>query len=153
MLKKYHPLLISINFAHPKEITPECKEACRRLVELAGIPLGSQTVLLKGVNDKLCIIKELVHELLKIRIKPYYLYQADLAAGTSHFRTKVEVGIGIMEGLIGWTTGYAIPRYVIDAPGGGGKVPINPEYIIQRDSKKVIIRNYLDNIYTYTEVQ
>jgi lysine 2,3-aminomutase len=125
MLKKYHPLMMSIHFTHPKEITDAVKKACGDLAD-AGIPLGSQTVLLKGINDKPSIMKKLVHELLKIRVRPYYIYQCDLAMGTEHFRTSVTTGIQILEKLRGHTTGYAVPTYVVDAPGGGGKIPLAP---------------------------
>ncbi|MDI6641417.1 MAG: lysine 2,3-aminomutase [Elusimicrobiota bacterium] len=150
MLKKYHPLYISIHFNHPKEITEESKEACEKLVD-AGIPLGSQTVLLKGINDKPEIMKQLMHKLLKIRVRPYYIYQCDLARGTSHFRTSVSVGIRIIESLRGYTTGYAVPTYVIDAPGGGGKVPISPEYVISRSRKGTIFKNYEGKVFVYPE--
>jgi lysine 2,3-aminomutase len=151
MLKKYHPLFLSINFVHPNEITPEVKEACNKLSR-AGIPLGSQTVFLRGVNDDLDTMKRLMHGLLKIRVKPYYLYQCDLAKGIDHFRTKVDDGINIMEKLRGWTSGYAVPNFVIDAPGGGGKVPIAPEYLLKL-GKTVRIRNYKGKEYEYPEVE
>jgi len=150
-LRAYHPLFMSINFIHSKEITEECKEACEKLAE-AGIPLGSQTVLLKGVNDNVDTMKELLHKLLMIRVKPYYIYQCDLAQGVDHFKTPIESGLEIMEKLRGWTTGYGVPTYVIDAPGGGGKVPISPNYILAKTSKKVKIRNYKGKEYEYPEV-
>ena len=150
MLKKYHPVYISIHFNHPKEITEEAKQACEKLVD-TGIPLGSQTVLLKGINEKPEIMKQLMHKLLKIRVRPYYIYQCDLAQGTSHFRTSVSVGIRIMELLRGYTTGYAVPTYVIDAPGGGGKVPINPAYVIARSRKGTIFKNYEGKVFVYPE--
>ena len=150
MLKKYHPLMISIHFTHPKEITDAVRRACNELAD-GGIPLGSQTVLLKGVNDKPYIMKKLVHELLKIRVRPYYIYQCDLAMGTGHFRTSVATGIQIIEKLRGHTTGYAIPTYVIDAPGGGGKIPVEPEYVISKEKGKLVLRNYEGRVFEYPE--
>lgn len=150
MLKKYHPLMISIHFTHPKEITDAVRKACNELAD-GGIPLGSQTVLLKGVNDKPYIMKKLVHELLKIRVRPYYIYQCDLATGTGHFRTSVATGIQIIEKLRGHTTGYAIPTYVIDAPGGGGKIPLQPDYVISKEKGKIVLRNYEGQIFEYPE--
>jgi lysine 2,3-aminomutase len=150
MLKKYHPLMISIHFTHPKEITDAVRRACNELAD-AGIPLGSQTVLLKGINDKPYIMKKLVHELLKIRVRPYYIYQCDLAMGTEHFRTSVATGIQIIEKLRGHTTGYAIPTYVIDAPGGGGKIPLEPDYVISKGKGKLVLRNYQGQIFEYPE--
>jgi len=150
MLKKYHPLMISIHFTHPKEITDAVRKACNELAD-AGIPLGSQTVLLKGVNDKPYIMKKLVHELLKIRVRPYYIYQCDLATGTGHFRTSVATGIQIIEKLRGHTTGYAIPTYVIDAPGGGGKIPVEPDYVISKERGKIVLRNYEGQVFEYPE--
>jgi len=149
-LKKYHPLYISIHFNHSKEISKETKIACEMLAD-AGIPLGSQTVLLKGINDNTKVMMNLMHELLKIRVKPYYIYQCDLAPGTAHFRTTVATGIKIIESLRGYTTGYAVPEYVIDAPGGGGKVPISPEYIISKSKGNIIIKNWKNEIYVYPE--
>jgi lysine 2,3-aminomutase len=150
MLKKYHPLMISIHFTHPKEITDAVRRACNELAD-GGIPLGSQTVLLKGINDKPNVMKKLVHELLKIRVRPYYIYQCDLATGTEHFRTSVATGIQIIEKLRGHTTGYAIPTYVIDAPGGGGKIPIEPEYVISKGKGKLVLRNYEGQVFEYPE--
>jgi lysine 2,3-aminomutase len=150
MLKKFHPLMISIHFTHPKEISDAVKRACSELAD-GGIPLGSQTVLLKGINDKPYIIKKLVQELLKIRVRPYYIYQCDLATGTEHFRTSVATGIQIIEKLRGHTTGYAIPTYVVDAPGGGGKIPIEPVYMISRGKGKVVLRNYEGKTFEYPE--
>jgi lysine 2,3-aminomutase len=125
MLKKYHPLYINTHFNHPAEITPEAALACSRLAD-AGIPLGCQTVLLRGVNDSPEIIRELLYGLIKIRVKPYYLFQADLTKGTSHFRTTVDTGLAIMRQLIGHVTGIAVPTYALDAPGGGGKIHLTP---------------------------
>jgi lysine 2,3-aminomutase len=150
MLKKYHPLMISIHFTHPREITEAVKKSCGDLAD-GGIPLGSQTVLLKGINDKPYIMKKLVQELLKIRVRPYYIYQCDLATGTEHFRTSVATGIQIMEKLRGHTTGYAVPTYVIDAPGGGGKIPIEPVYVTSRGKGKVVLRNYEGKVFEYPE--
>jgi lysine 2,3-aminomutase len=150
MLKKFHPLMISIHFTHPKEITDAVKRACNELAD-GGIPLGSQTVLLKGINDKPYVMKKLVQELLKIRVRPYYIYQCDLATGTEHFRTSVATGIQIIEKLRGHTTGYAVPTYVVDAPGGGGKIPLEPVYLVSRGKGKVVLRNYEGKIFEYPE--
>ncbi|MGE5197412.1 MAG: KamA family radical SAM protein [Deltaproteobacteria bacterium] len=150
MLKKYSPLWISIHFNHPKEITKRCKIACDMLSE-GGIPLGSQTVLLKGINDRPYIMKKLMHELLQIRVRPYYIYQCDPVRGTQHFRTPVAVGINIVEKLRGHTSGYAVPTYVIDGPGGGGKIPVGPNYILSQAKGKYVLRNYKGKIYTYLE--
>ncbi|MDD5517739.1 MAG: KamA family radical SAM protein [Candidatus Omnitrophota bacterium] len=150
MLKKYSPVWVSIHFNHPKEITKRCKIACDMLAE-AGIPLGSQSVLLKGINDRPYIMKKLVHELLQIRVRPYYIYQCDPVRGTQHFRTPVATGINIMEKLRGHTSGYAVPTYVIDGPGGGGKIPVGPNYILSQAKGKYVLRNYKGKIYTYLE--
>lgn len=151
MLKKYHPLWMSIHFTHPDELTPECKKACEMLAD-AGIPLGSQTVLLKGINDNVETMKSLFHGLLKIRVKPYYLYQCDLVPGTSHFRTPVQKGLDIIHGLRGYTSGYAVPHYVIDTPNGGGKIPLLPEYMVGKSGKNLLLKNYKGDIYTYPDV-
>lgn len=151
MLKKYHPLWISIHFTHPDELTDETRKACAMLAD-AGIPLGSQTVLLRGINDNVETMKKLFHELLKARVKPYYLYQCDLVPGSSHFRTSVQTGIDIIHGLRGFTTGYAIPHYVIDLPRGGGKVPLLPEYVVGRKNDNILIKNYQGDIYTYPDI-
>jgi len=148
ILKKYHPLYMSIHFTHSDEITLEVSEACKRLAD-AGIVLGSQTVLLKGVNDSVEIMKKLMHNLLKIRVRPYYIYQCDPIIGSAHFRTPISKGIEIIQGLRGYTSGYAIPHYVIDAPGGGGKIPILPEYYQGRDGDNIILKNFEGNIYKY----
>ncbi len=150
MLKKYHPLMISIHFTHPKEITDQVRRACSELAD-GGMPLGSQTVLLKGINDKPYIMKKLVQELLKIRVRPYYIYQCDLVMGTEHFRTSVATGIQIMEKLRGHTTGYAVPTYVVDAPGGGGKIPLQPDYVVSKERGKIVLRNYEGKIFEYPE--
>lgn len=150
ILKKYHPIWLNTHFNHPDEITDETKEACAKLAD-AGIPLGNQTVLLKGVNDCPYLIRKLMHELVKMRIRPYYLYQCDLSSGIEHFRTTVSKGIEIIELLRGHTSGFAVPTYVIDAPGGGGKIPVGPQYLISQSEDKVILRNYEGVICAYTE--
>lgn len=132
ILQKCHPFWMSVHFMHPNEVTPEVAQSCGRLVN-AGVPLGSQTVLLKGTNDNPETMKELMHNLLKIRVRPYYIYQCDPIPGSSHFRTPVETGLKIIEALRGHTTGYAVPQYVIDGPGGGGKIPLAPEYVVGRE--------------------
>jgi lysine 2,3-aminomutase len=149
-LRRYHPLWMSIHFSHPDELTPEVAQACGKLAD-AGIPLGSQTVLLKGVNDNVETMKRLFQGLLKIRVKPYYLYQCDPVAGTSHFRTTVEKGLEIISGLRGYTTGYAVPTFVIDAPGGGGKVPLLPDNVAGRDGDYILLKNYKGDIYRYPD--
>ncbi|MFH1440559.1 MAG: KamA family radical SAM protein [Candidatus Omnitrophota bacterium] len=150
MLKRYSPIWMSIHFNHPKEISKRCKIACDMLAD-AGIPLGSQTVLLKGINDRPYIMRKLMQELLRIRVRPYYIYQCDPVRGTQHFRTPVATGINIMEKLRGHTTGYAVPTYVIDGPGGGGKIPVGPNYILSQAKGKYVLRNYKGKIYTYLE--
>ncbi len=150
MLRKHHPLWISIHVTHPSELTPEVTESYARLAD-AGIPLGSQTVLLKGINDSVDIMKRMVHGLLMRRVKPYYLYQCDPITGSAHFRTPVEKGIEIIQGLRGHTTGYAVPNFVIDAPGGGGKIPLLPEYLVGRDGDDVLLRNFEGKIYRYPD--
>ncbi|MCX6814597.1 MAG: KamA family radical SAM protein [Candidatus Aenigmarchaeota archaeon] len=148
MLKKYQPLYINIHFEHPREITPESSRACQMLAD-AGIPLGSQSVVLKGVNDDPQIMKELMNKLLMIRVRPYYIYQCDLTRGANHFRTKVEKSLEIIKSLRGFTSGLAVPHFVIDAPGGGGKIPLLPDYVIGFTEDKVILRNYRGKIYEY----
>jgi len=150
MLRKYHPLYLNTHFNHPKEITPESTEACARLAD-AGINLGNQSVLLRDINDCANVMKRLVQGLVKIRVKPYYYYQCDLAMGTNHFRTSVSKGIEIYESLRGHTTGFAVPMYIIDAIGGGGKTPVIPNYLISLAPGKVILRNYEGVISKYTE--
>ena len=152
MLKKYHPLWVSIHCTHPDEMTPEAYEACGRLAD-AGIPLGSQTVLLKGVNDSVETMTALVHELLKARVRPYYLYQCDPIAGSAHFRTSVEKGLEILRGLRGYTTGYAVPTFVIDAPGGGGKIPLLPDYVKEREGDDLLLQNYEGKLFRYPDAQ
>ncbi len=148
ILKKYHPLWMSIHFMHPNEVTPEVAEACGRLAD-SGVPLGSQTVLNRGVNDDPAVMKRLMHNLLKIRVRPYYIYQCDPIPGSAHFRTPVEAGLRIIEALRGHTTGYAVPTFVIDAPGGGGKIPLMPEYMVGRDGDDVVLRNFEGKTYRY----
>lgn len=150
ILKKYHPLFISIHCNHPVELSLEARQALESLAD-AGIPLGNQSVLLKQVNDDLEVMKALLHKLLMCRVRPYYLYQCDLIAGSAHLRSSVQEGLALMEQLRGHTTGYAVPTYVIDAPGGGGKVPINPEYILCRNAGRVLIRNYEGKVFEYPE--
>ncbi len=150
MLKRYHPLWISIHAMHPDEQTPEMKKACERLAN-GGIPLGSQTVLLAGINDDVPTMKKLMQGLVNMRVKPYYLYQCDPIIGSAHFRTSVDKGLEIYQGLRGHTTGYAVPTYVIDAPGGGGKIPLLPETYLGRDGNDILIRNYEGNIYRYPD--
>jgi len=150
MLKKYHPIWLNTHFNHSKEVTPESAAACAKLAD-AGIPLGNQSVLLRGVNDCVHIMKKLVHDLVKIRVRPYYIYQCDLSMGLEHFRTPVSKGIEIIENLRGHTSGYAVPTFVVDAPGGGGKIPVMPDYIISLSPGKVILRNFEGVITTYTE--
>jgi len=150
MLKKYHPLWMSVHVNHPRELTTEVRDALGRLAD-AGIPLGNQSVLLDGVNDDLETMKALVQKLLSCRVRPYYLYQLDLIKGSSHLKVPVSKGMEIMEGLRGFTTGYGVPQYVIDAPGGGGKVPANPGYILYHDNEKVVMRNYEGKVFEYPE--
>ncbi len=150
MLRQFHPLWINIHVNHPKEITPELSRALAKMAD-AGIPLGNQSVLLRGVNDSPEVQMELVHKLVKNRVRPYYLYQCDLVQGAGHFRTPVSVGIEIMEALRGHTSGYAVPTYVIDAPGGGGKIPVTPNYVLSQSPGKIVLRNYEGFITTYYE--
>ncbi len=150
MLKKYHPIWLNTHFNHPNEVTEEATAACARLAD-AGIPLGNQSVLLAGVNDCVHVMKKLVHELVKMRVRPYYIYQCDLSLGLSHFRTPVAKGIEIIEALRGHTSGFAVPTFVVDAPGGGGKTPVMPNYVISQSTHRVILRNFEGVITTYTE--
>jgi len=150
MLKQFHPLFISIHSNHPRELTTEARAALGRLAD-AGVPLGNQSVLLRHVNDDVTVMKALVQKLLLCRVKPYYIYQCDLISGSAHLRAGVRKGLEIMEGLRGHTTGYAVPQYVIDAPGGGGKVPINPEYVLSRNADRVVIRNFEGKVFEYVE--
>mgnify|MGYP002813303838 CR=1 FL=1 len=150
MLAKYHPMWLNTHFDHPREITPESKAAVERLAD-HGIPVGNQTVLLRGINDCPTIMKKLVHELVKIRCRPYYFYQCDLSRGIEHFRTSVEKGLEIAESLRGHTSGFAVPTFILDAPGGGGKIPLAPQYLISMSDKRVVLRNYEGGIFTYPE--
>ncbi len=150
MLRKHHPLWISLHVVHPNELTPETKESTARLAD-AGIPLGGQTVLLQGVNDTVETMRALMHGLLRYRVKPYYLLQCDPITGSAHFRTPVEKGVEIIRGLRGHTTGYAVPHFMLDAPGGGGKIPLVPEYLIGRDGDDVVFRNFEGDVYRYAD--
>ena len=150
MLKKYHPIWLNTHFNHPNEMTPEAQAAVAKLAD-AGIPLGNQTVLLRGVNDCVHVMKKLMHELVRNRVRPYYIYQCDLSMGLEHFRTPVSKGIEIVENLRGHTSGYSVPTFVVDAPGGGGKTPVMPQYVISQSPDKVILRNFEGVITTYTE--
>ena len=150
MLAKYHPLWMSVHVNHPRELTTEVRDALARLAN-HGIPLGNQSVLLRGVNDDAETMKALVHKLLMCRVRPYYLYQCDLIQGSSHLRTSVRKGVEIIEQLRGHTTGYGVPQFVIDAPGGGGKVPVNPDYVLMQDEQRTLIRNYEGEVFEYPE--
>jgi len=150
ILRKYHPLWMSLHFIHPDECTVEANQACSRLAD-AGIPLGSQTVLLKGVNDNVETMRQLVHKLLLMRVRPYYLYQCDPISGAAHFRTSVSKGLEIIRGLRGHTTGYAVPTYVIDAPGGGGKIPLQPDCVVGREGNDLLLRNYEGQVFRYPD--
>jgi len=150
LLQRFHPLFISIHSNHPRELTAEVRSALGQLAD-AGIPLGNQSVLLREVNDDPLIMKALVHKLLMCRVRPYYIYQCDLISGSAHLRASVHKGLEIMESLRGHTTGYAVPQYVIDAPGGGGKVPITPEYVLSKDSERIRIRNFEGRVFEYPE--
>jgi len=151
MLRKYHPLWMSLHFTHPQECTREAARACGALAD-AGIPLGSQTVLLKGVNDDAEVMKNLVQRLMQMRVRPYYLYQCDPILGSAHFRTPVAKGLEILGRLRGFTSGYAVPTYVVDAPGGGGKVPVMPETVIGREGSELLLRNFENRCFRYPEV-
>ena len=150
ILRKYHPLFLSIHFTHPDELTPEVKDACEKLAN-AGIPLGSQTVLLKGINDNIPTMKKLMQGLLMIRVRPYYLYQCDPILGSAHFRTTIDQGLEIIRGLRGHTTGYAVPQFVVDAPGGGGKIPLLPDYYQGREDNYVLLKNYEGRVFRYPD--
>ncbi len=152
VLKKHKPVWMSLHFNHPKEVTPPVKKACGMLAD-SGVPLGSQTVLMKGINDRPAIMKKLFHELLKIRVRPYYIYQCDPVKGTSHFRTPVAAGLAIIEKLRGHTTGYAVPTFVVDGPGGGGKIPLMPNYVVSIKNGMWTLRNFAGKLFTYTEEQ
>jgi lysine 2,3-aminomutase len=150
ILKRYHPLWMSLHFTHPDELTPEVAEACARLAD-AGIPLGSQTVLLKGVNDNVDTLKKLMHGLLRIRVKPYYLYQCDPISGSAHFRTPVAKGVELIRGLRGHTTGYAVPTFVVDAPSGGGKIPLASDYVVGYEGGDLLLKSYDGGTYRYPD--
>ena len=150
VVKKYKPIWMSLHFCHPKEVTPRLKHAMDMLAD-SGVPLGSQTVLLKGINDDPAAMKKLMHELLKARVRPYYIYQCDMAEGITHFRTSIETGVRIMEALRGHTSGYAVPTFVVDGPGGGGKIPLSPNYVISTKEGVVTLRNFEGKVYTYYE--
>ncbi|MCU4175673.1 lysine 2,3-aminomutase [Carboxylicivirga sp. N1Y90] len=150
IIKKHHPVYVNTHFNHPKEITDDAREACEKLAN-CGVQLGNQSVLLKGVNDCSNIMKSLMHNLLRIRVKPYYIYQCDLSEGISHFRTTISKGIEIIENLRGHTSGMAVPTFVVDAPGGGGKIPVMPDYLISQTEKRVVLRNYEGMITSYTQ--
>ncbi|HKJ65892.1 MAG TPA: lysine 2,3-aminomutase, partial [Desulfopila sp.] len=150
LLQRYHPLWMSIHAMHGDELTTESRRACTMLAN-AGIPLGSQTVLLAGINDSLEVMRTLMHGLLKIRVKPYYLYQCDPTIGSAHFRTSVSKGLELYAGLRGHTTGYAVPTYVIDAPGGGGKIPLLPETVVGRQGTNLLIKNFEGRVYAYPD--
>jgi lysine 2,3-aminomutase len=150
VLRKHHPIWMSVHFLHPDECTNEALVACARLAD-AGIPIGSQTVLLKGVNDDVATMTELMQRLLLMRVRPYYLYQCDPISGSSHFRTSIQTGLDIIAGLRGHTTGYAVPTYVVDAPGGGGKIPLQPQYVVGRDTESLWLRNYEGRTYRYPD--
>ncbi|NCB33304.1 MAG: KamA family radical SAM protein [Erysipelotrichia bacterium] len=152
MLKKYQPIWINTHFNHPNELTPYSERACQAIAD-AGIPLGNQTVLLKGINDSTPIMKEMMLKLVHNRVRPYYLYQCDLSRGISHFRTNVETGVSIIHDLQGYISGFAVPKFVIDAPGGGGKVPICYDYVVSHDEHEVVMENYAGKIYHYPEPQ
>jgi len=149
-IMRKHEAWVSVHFMHPNEMTEEVKEACARLAD-AGVPLGSQTVLTKGVNDSVEVMKDLMHKMLRARVRPYYIYQCDLIPGSKHLRTPVETGLAIIEGLRGHTTGYAVPTFVIDAPGGGGKIPLMPNYYQGRDGDEVVLRNFAGETYRYPD--
>jgi lysine 2,3-aminomutase len=150
ILKKYHPVWLNTHFNHSLELTPEAKKACEMLAD-SGVPVGNQAVILAGINDSVRIMKKLMHDLVMTRIRPYYIYQCDLSEGIGHFRAPVSKGLEIMEGLRGHTSGYAVPTFVVDAPGGGGKIPVAPNYIISQSSKKVVLRNFEGVITSYPE--
>ncbi len=150
MLKKYHPVFVHTHFNHPKECTQEAFDACAKLAD-AGCVINNQMVLLKGVNDTPEIVKELNHKLLMMRVRPYYIFQCDMSQGISHFRTPIEVGLNIIEHLRGWTSGMAVPHFVVDCPGGGGKIPLLPEYVVKHEGKKWTFRNYQNKTFEYNE--
>jgi lysine 2,3-aminomutase len=151
IIKRYHPVYVNTHFNHPREVNEVTKKHCGMLAD-AGVPIGCQTVLLKGVNDDPAVMKELMQKLLTIRVRPYYIYQADLTKGTNYFRTRVEKGLEIIRALRGHTSGLAVPHFVIDAPGGGGKIPLLPEYVTEINDREVVMRNYQGRVYRYPQV-
>lgn len=152
ILKKYHPLYMNCHFNHPDEIDDETASALNRLAD-AGIPLGSQTVLLKGVNDDPAVMRELMQKLLRCRVRPYYMLQMDLIQGTSHFRTPLKKGVELIDSLRGWTSGLAVPHFIVDLPRGGGKVELVPDYIRKKDGSEILFRNYRGEIFSYPEIE
>lgn len=148
VIKKYHPIYVNTHFNHPWEVTPESSKACEMLAN-SGVPVGNQMVIMKGVNDDPAVVKELMQKLLKIRVRPYYMYMADETKGANHFRTSIETGLKITEALRGHTSGLAVPHFVIDAPGGGGKIPLLPNYVLHMDEDKIILRNFQNKVYSY----
>jgi len=148
MIKKYHPIYVNTHFNHPWEITAESSKACEMLAN-AGVPVGNQMVIMKDINDNPAVVKELMQKLLRIRVRPYYMYMADETKGANHFRTSIETGLRIAEGLRGHTSGLAVPHFVIDAPGGGGKIPLLPNYVLHMDEEQIILRNYQNQVYSY----
>jgi len=148
MIKKYHPIYVNTHFNHPWEVTPESSKACEMLSD-AGVPVGNQMVIMKDINDDPAVVKELMHMLLKIRVRPYYMYMADETKGANHFRTSIETGQIIADSLRGYTSGLAVPHFVIDAPGGGGKIPLHPNYVLHMDEEKIILRNFKNEVYSY----
>ena len=151
ILKQFHPLWMSLHFTHPDELTPEVVRACNRLAD-AGIPLGSQTVLLAGINDDEVTLKQLFLGLLKLRVRPYYLYQCDPVSGSAHFRVPIAKGLQLMHSLRGPVTGYAVPTYVVDAPGGGGKIPLSPDYVVGREDNNLLLTNYQGHTFRYPDL-
>ncbi len=151
MLKKYQPIWINTHFNHPRELTDKARAACAAIVD-AGIPLGNQSVLLKGINDDAETMKQLLLSLVQARVRPYYLYQCDLSQGLSHFRTPVSKGVEIIQALTGNISGYAIPKFVIDAPGGGGKIPIGPEYVVAVEPDRLVLKNYAGDLFYYPNI-
>ena len=150
MIRKYHPVFVHTHFNHPKECTQEAFDACARLAD-AGCVINNQMVLLKGVNDDAETVKKLNHMLLMMRVRPYYIFQCDMSQGISHFRTPIEKGLEIIQKLRGWTSGMAVPQFVVDAPGGGGKIPMLPNYVVSHEGKKWVLKNYAGKIYEYNE--
>jgi lysine 2,3-aminomutase len=150
MVRKHHPVFVNTHFNHPRECTAEAFEACRRLAD-AGCVLGNQMVLLKGINDDPALVKDLNHKLLMMRVRPYYIYQCDLAQGISHFRTPIATGLAIIEALRGHTSGLAVPHFVVDAPSGGGKIPISPDYVVAHEGKRWTLKNYAGKQFVYDE--